>query len=189
MGYVWMKDVPQVQTVGAGGIGMSPPTAVHMPEKVDEKGKYQEASGAREEIPNPGAAGSGKVIKESNGLWAIGDDEAGSGSGSGGSESGSGVGNLVVHTNMETGALDKTWQEIYDAFSVGAFVAYVENVGTPEAPYLVQDVVTEVGYTPEEEDDGGEMIYPEEYYLSMGNLRFTCASSTGYPSISGDCPN
>lgn len=180
MPWVWMDDVPRVQTVGSGGIGVSPPVPVEAVDKVGETGREMyEVSVPSNEIPNPGTAEQGATIVNDNGSWGYSDGDSG-----GGSESGSG--NLVLHMDEDTNALDKTWQEIYDAFSVGAYVVYLQNLGSSEAPRILQKVVTEVGYSPEEEEDGE--IYPEEYYIHFGISHFTCDSSTGYPTLSDGGP-
>ena len=80
----------------------------------------------------------------------------------GGSSSGSGV--LVVHQNAETGALDKTWQQIHDAdFAV---------------IHYVRDGVSAVAFA------SGSGEYGSSYVIAaMGgdDLTFVAESADGYP--------
>ena len=41
---------------------------------------------------------------------------------------GSGSGNFVIHLDMGTGSLDKTWQEIADAYSTGKTVVMINDM-------------------------------------------------------------
>jgi hypothetical protein len=90
----------------------------------------------------------------------------------GGGGGGSGGGVLVVHEDAETHALDKTWQEIYDAgFSV-LFSYYSEEGGTETAVsyitmYYTSDSLYGVGYA---NVQGGSNVY-------------MCDTANGYPVL------
>ena len=75
---------------------------------------------AVDQLPPANSADKDKVLTiDANGVpvWA---ENSGGGSGGGGV--------LVVHANADTGALDKTWQEIYDATANGQ-IPVIYDVG------------------------------------------------------------
>lgn len=94
--------------------------------------------------------------------------------GSGGG--GSGGGYLKLTENAETGALDKTWKEIYDAFSAGYYVSliiYGEDVGVT---YHMNRPVTTVAI-----DNGSYIVVMFNPTNAMNNLSFITDSENGYP--------
>lgn len=76
MPYVWMDEVPRVQTVGAGGIGVSPAIPVTEVDKISADGREVVKTAKENYIPNPGAASNGQVLKASSGTWAAGADSS-----------------------------------------------------------------------------------------------------------------
>lgn len=76
MPYVWMDDVPRVQTVGAGGIGVSPAIPVTEIDKVSADGREVVKIVKENYIPNPGTTTSGLVLKVDSGKWAAGTDSS-----------------------------------------------------------------------------------------------------------------
>ena len=76
MPYVWMDEVPRVQTVGAGGIGVSPAIPVTEVDKISADGREVVKTAKENCTPNPGTVTSGKVLKASSGAWAAGTDSA-----------------------------------------------------------------------------------------------------------------
>ena len=93
-------------------------------------------------------------------------------SGGGGSSGGGGV--LVVHQNAETGALDKTWQEIHDAgfavLSIGVSTEEFEGVG-----FALIDAIGMVG---------------DRYAVSFSSdsLIFIASAASDYPTPREDEP-
>lgn len=63
------------------------------------------------------------------------------GSGGGG---GSGGGVLALHVDTQTGALDKTWQEIYDQVNAGTFCFVIYHFNYDGITGLGLDVVTSI---------------------------------------------
>lgn len=91
----------------------------------------------REEYLNNIATGSGEIPpypenREEQYLDAIA---------KGGGGGGSGGGVLVLHMDYDTGALDKTWQEIYDGLLDGIVFVLPSNEGTEEEPACMLYVV------------------------------------------------
>ena len=76
MPYVWMDEVPRVQTVGAGGIGVSPAIPVTEIDKVSADGREVVKAVKENYIPNPGVTSNGKVLKASSGTWVAGTDSS-----------------------------------------------------------------------------------------------------------------
>lgn len=76
MPYVWMDEVPRVQTIGAGGIGVNPPIPVTERSKISSAGKEMVKTGKENDIPNPAATSNSKVLKVSSGKWTAGTDSA-----------------------------------------------------------------------------------------------------------------
>lgn len=119
----------------------------------------------REEYLNNIATGSGEIPpypenREEQYLDAIARN------GGGGGSTGGGV--LVVHADADTGALDKTWQEIADAdcvvfpYANGAFMFYAQRTAVIPAAFAVMFTAV---------DPGGNIM----------QLSFQAASADGYP--------
>ena len=77
----------------------------------------------------------------------------------------------VMVINDNDGALDKTWQEIYDAMAQGKLCVIRTDFGTPEGGIFngaVNNVVLESG----------------EYLVKVGsNMPYSASSATGYPAV------
>ena len=72
---VYMNEAPVVQTVGAGGIGVSPPAPIEKVEKISGNTRgMEEVVPPVNRIPNPSDVGDGAVIKEKNKAWQTGTD-------------------------------------------------------------------------------------------------------------------
>ena len=73
---VYVDETVRVQTVGAGGIGLSPAYPVEERQRLTAAGRVMMKSGNTREnvIPNPTVAGTGTVIKSNNGAWGYGLD-------------------------------------------------------------------------------------------------------------------
>lgn len=131
-------------------------------EEVFLKAIVEAQSGGGGGLPSVSDADNGKVLTVVDGAWSPAD------SGS------SGGGVLVVHQNADTGALDKTWQEIHDApFSV-MYVAGDE--GSAHAPIVATEV------------DGSDyrvfvLIKDGEV---LGYLPAVTDSANGYPVVQED---
>ncbi len=76
MPYVWMDEVPRVQTVGAGGIGVRPAIPVTEIDKVSGDGREIVKAVKENYIPNPASTSNNKVLKVSSGKWTAGTDSA-----------------------------------------------------------------------------------------------------------------
>ena len=83
-----------------------------------------------------------------------------------------GAGALFVHVDFDSGALDKTWQEIYDASLVVPVMLTIED-----GPYV--DVYYLSGLNSVEEQYGCFFIKSG----AMGNtsIEFTATTSSSYP--------
>jgi len=85
---------------------------------------------------------------------------------------------MVINVNIENGALDKTWQEIYDAMAQGIFCVAIADSGTPEGGIMTA-VISSVS------------ISEGTYIVRVADTTYTASSATGYPSpvpISDDTP-
>ena len=72
---VYMNEAPVVQTVGAGGIGVSPPVPIEKVEKISGNTRgMEEVVPPVNRIPNPIDVGDGAVIQEKNNAWQTGAD-------------------------------------------------------------------------------------------------------------------
>ena len=103
-----------------------------------------------------------------------------SGGGSGGG-SGSGGGALAV-TCSESGVLDKTWQEIYDAMAAGNSVTVSYPAFYSETEYDLRVAVVPVAYK-----YVGE--HGTSYVVEVGGGGFDSAAPNGYPkdeNMAGD---
>ena len=90
------------------------------------------------------------------------------GSGGGG---GTGGGVLAVVVDRQTMALDKTWQEIYDAYNAHKVVMlYFDNV----VVYLT--LISPKG--------GSNIQYRVTFFNSSDSLKFVCDNATDYPVYS-----
>ena len=85
----------------------------------------------------------------------------------GGGGSGSG-GTLAVEEDSQTGALTKTWQEIFDALSKGWYVAIVGTLG--------EDIVTT-------EQVFAAGLENDEYAVTTNQNTFKASSKDGYPVL------
>lgn len=72
---------------------------------------------------------------------------------------------LVAEYNEETGALNKTWQEIYDAMNAGGIALIRTSMSVGFTLIFITDVQT----------------YEGEYVLHAGSLAFDADSANGYP--------
>lgn len=121
------------------------------------------AAGENVNIPEP-------ITRKEQYLKKIAEN-GGSGGGSGGGGGSSGT--MVVHAN-QTGTLDKTWQEIFDAMANGTSV-YIGGAGETEVRYSVL-VISALN------DDG--VYYLDIFDFSAGsssNSAFATDSADGYP--------
>ena len=90
-----------------------------------------------------------------------------------------GGGVLVVHADESTGALDKTWQEIYDASNLGVVV--LPRAG--EILYLAAATHTlPIGPLPEK----WRIVFSRITEESVGPLPFEAESADSYPSYVGE---
>lgn len=91
----------------------------------------------------------------------------------------SGGGYLKLTMNQETGALDKTWKEIYDAFSAGYYVSLITISEENNGGECYTLPVSSVGW-----GDGAYrllMFNPEN--LSSEPMEFLTNSENGYPVV------
>lgn len=90
-------------------------------------------------------------------------DEGGGGGGTGG-------GALVVHIDVQTSALDKTWQEIYDAAKVGTVL-------------LINDENTTISHGLFSRINIAEEFYQVWFYLisDKATVKFVAESADDYP--------
>ena len=70
---VYMNDVPVVQTVGAGGIGVSPPVPIEKVEKIaGNVREMEEVTAPASRLPNPIGADDGTIIEAKDDSWQSG---------------------------------------------------------------------------------------------------------------------
>lgn len=98
------------------------------------------------------------------------DEIARNGGGGGGGSTGGGV--LVLHMDNDTGALDKTWQEIYDGLLDGIVFVLPSNVGSEEEPASELYIVTTAYLSGD---------YKVEGVAGMNRLDFFASSANDYP--------
>lgn len=116
------------------------------------------------ELPSVSGSDNGKVLKVVEGAWA-----AASGGGSSGT--------MAVHID-QTGTLDKTWQEIFDAMANGT-AAYIVYATESEVQYQ-WFVISAVN------DDGVYFLDVFDFNLgSAGDSAFATDSADGYPVYNG----
>lgn len=84
---------------------------------------------------------------------------------------GSSDGGLVVHYSSDNNQLDKTWQEIYDAFASGKNCVIVEDFN---AEYSYVKAISKVS------PHGGSGTYPFELNTAQGS-EYSTDSADGYP--------
>lgn len=82
-----------------------------------------------------------------------------------------GGGALIVYVD-NTGTLDKTWQEIYDAFVSGAVVLILAG----QEENAMANVVISAGYNE----------FSQEYVVGTNGGDFSCVSADDYPSNDND---
>ena len=101
-------------------------------------------------------------------LWNQG---SGGGGGGGGS---SGV--LELHVDPQTGALDKTWQEIYDQVSAGVFCFAINHFSFDGFTGVDQIFVTSVEDQTQAETGNGYVVF---FY---GGTMYSAQTPNDYPS-------
>ena len=191
MPYVWMDEVPRVQTVGANGMGVYPAVPVEEVEKVTGNVRSMKKNGKENAIPNPGTVTSGKVLKASSGKWASGTDADSLPSAASAIDGqvltvASGEWTiadlppesevLVIGYDSDTGALDKTWQEIVDA-------DFAVIKGSEDAPmYMVTGYTVTEGGEGEDDTYNIQATYVEEDG-DVVNTAFTTTAADDYPVI------
>ena len=108
------------------------------------------------ELPSVSGSDEGKVLTVNNsGVWVAANPSSGGG--------------VLVVTDTD-GTLDKTWQDIFNAFgSTGAVVALSES-------HFV--VINEVVYNTKS----------QEYEVYLADDSYTTETASGYPSITEDSP-
>jgi len=187
MPYVWMDEVPRVQTVGANGIGDTPAVPVEEVQKISGTGREMKKNGKENAIPNPETATSGKVLKVSDGQWEVGTDKdslpdpstanegdvltVSSGAWTAVAPSGGGSSALLVGYSEEIGgALDKTWKEIHDAAPLVwidddgvyySFLYYGEYSGTYYCGFMRIDNNVFIADTYATDSENGYPVYQE----------------------------
>lgn len=80
----------------------------------------------------------------------------------------SGGGALIVNLDSSTGALDKTWKEIYDAIT-GGTVAYIVSAGEGDA------VIDYINYL------GHNGLTGKSYLTTLSNYTYSCDTDNDYP--------
>ena len=139
---------------------MTPPVANGVHEKLLDEIADRIDDATKNALPEIEDGDNGKVLGVSGGQYALVN-------GGGGGSSG-----LVVHmtwdAHAEVSVLDKTWQEIWDAFSSGSSVVIVEDELEGYALACVVTAMSEEGYTIVVGSGG-----PTSYY--------TAESADGYP--------
>lgn len=85
---------------------------------------------------------------------------------------GSGGGVLVLHMDSDTGALDKTWQEIYDGLLDGIVFVFPFNAGSEEEPASELYIVTTAYLSGD---------YKVEVVAGMNRLDFFASTANDYP--------
>ena len=85
------------------------------------------------------------------------------------------VGSLVLHPTLDDSdmVLDKTWQEIWDAFSAGVSI----NIVMPESVGTYAEAVTSVAI----DESGDDPIYN----VYTGNITFSADAADENPVASG----
>lgn len=80
---------------------------------------------------------------------------------------------LVVTLNVAEGTLDKTWEEIYEAFgTTGAVIATPQ--GAPAPAGLA--AISEIGFAPKS----------STYHLTSNGDEYVTATADGYPQVSSE---
>lgn len=97
-------------------------------------------------------------------------DFTNAGQGGGGGSSGGGV--LVVRADDDTGALNKTWQEIHDALSNGTIVVVRGPAVQAEFPASLNYIILA---------DKGEGVYNIYFSYDNKSPAMTATSANGYP--------
>jgi len=110
-------------------------------------------------------------------LW----EKKGSSGGGGG-----GSGNFVIHFDMATGMLDKTWQEIADAYSTGNTVVMINDINEEDYRIITSAYVTAMtsaeGVTlrlayVEWQENQGAITY------QLAGMEFVADSADDYPTM------
>ena len=78
---------------------------------------------------------------------------------------------LVVNINNQSGALDKTWQEIHDALMAGYYVSIPFTEGASTSQILVLEVEASDGYN----------VYGALFGDEKITFMFSTDSTEGYP--------
>lgn len=100
--------------------------------------------------------------------YMMGQKSSGSGGGGGG-------GVLALHVNTQTGALDKTWQEIYDQVNAGAFCFVTYPFNYDGVTGLSLDPVTSI-------EDQTSIGNGYRVICSAASLSFSAQTPNDYPS-------
>jgi hypothetical protein len=93
--------------------------------------------------------------------------------GSGGG--GSGGGSLVIHKANDT--LDKTWQEICNAYGAGTYCVLITDRGGGDEISLLQSTVDGV----DKYDEDGNTFYN----VVISDMLYTTDTANGYPVLEG----
>lgn len=140
-----------------------------------ENGQYKKAErffGLHDDAKPSGVGNASKFTEIDTGKTflydAVGDDWYEYSEGGGGGGSGGGV--LVVHVDAQTGALDKTWQEIADA----EYAVVVQSVGTTTAYLYIANI-----------QKTGDTSYVVNAFMIIGTTiyesNYIATSAEGYP--------
>ena len=117
-------------------------------------------------LPDPSTATDGDTLVVDDGEWVIG---SGGGGGGGGA--------LVCSVDLQTGALDKTWKEIHDAYADGKIIVCdFDSEGELERLYL--------GQLTENTEAYGVVFY--ELQGEPAAYLFSTDTENDYPVLSGD---
>lgn len=88
----------------------------------------------------------------------------------------SGGGVLALHVNMQTGALDKTWKEIYDQANAGAYCFVINSFNNEGFTGLSLNVVTSI-------EDQTSMGNGYVVICSYSSVTFSAQTQNDYPSV------
>lgn len=92
---------------------------------------------------------------------------------------GAGVGVMRIGINMQTMALDKTWQEIWDCFANGGYAYVAVNTASTSATFMPIVGVANPGRY-------DYFVYAFTAEGTMQAMQFTCSSPDEYPVYAND---